>query len=104
MLSARSAAFTGFHFNIGRIDFDFHIFDLRKHRHCDCRGMDASLRLRFRDALHAVHTAFKLQSGIRTCPSDQKGNFLKTAEPRLINADQLCTPPHLFGIHLIHTV
>ena len=39
----------------------FHFVGFRKHRHRNRRSVSASLLLRLRHALHAVHAAFVLQ-------------------------------------------
>ena len=62
VLAACTGSAVDLHFDILGPEVDVDLLHLRQHRHRGGGGVDAPAALRLRYALHAVDTAFKLQS------------------------------------------
>ena len=104
MLTACARTAVSCYFKLVHIELEIEILRLRKHRNGYCRCLDASLRLRFRYALYAMHTGLKLETRIRALTVYHKGNFLKALELGLICVYQLGFESRSLSIHIVHTV
>ena len=59
-----------------RLNLDVNVLGLRQHRNSDRRRMHAPLRLRRRNALHAMHAALIFQLGVDLVAFDDRDDFL----------------------------
>ena len=84
--------------------FDFHIdfFGFGQDRNRGGRGMNAPTAFGFRHALHAVHAAFKFQTGKYALAANGRDNLLIAADLAFRLADNLRFPAENIGIARIH--
>ena len=79
VLAAGAAGTTHFNAEVLRADFYVHFLRFRHDGHGGGRGVDASLRFRGGNALHAVHAAFILQETEYFFPGNAADDFLEAA-------------------------
>ena len=103
VLTAGARRAEGVDANLGRVDL--HVFEfvgLGHHRDGARRGMDAPLRLGFRNALHAVRAGFELEFGIDAAADDSRDHFLVAADVRSARRDDLDLPALALGVARVH--
>ena len=103
LLPARAGGAECVDLQLGGVKMEFSLFQLRQHRHGAGARVDAALRLRFRHALHAVHTAFKpkTRKGVRATYDEI--DLPDAAELGLAAVDDLHREALPFGVHFIHS-
>src|ERR671922_294486 len=78
-LAARAGRAVDVDLQVVRVDLHLDLLDLGHHGDRCRRGVDAALRLRLRDTLHAVRAALPLEDGVRPVTLDPEHDFLETA-------------------------
>ncbi len=91
------------------IPFDFAFMYLyvkllrfRKHRHCCCRSVYASLRLSGRYPLHTMHTAFIFHGSVNIRPGQVEHNLFVSAGSTFGYRGYGKLPAFSLGIFLVH--
>ena len=84
------------------VDLDIDLFRLWQHGDGRRRGMDATLRLGLRHALHAMHAGFEFQPGEHALAGDIGDDFLVAAGGQLARRDDGDLPAMGVGVALIH--
>jgi hypothetical protein len=101
-LAARSARPEDVDAKVLLVDPDVDLLGLRQHGHGRRRCVDAPGGFRGRDALHAVDSRFELQARKHPAARDRGARLLVAAEPGLVDAEDLHTPPVQLRITKIH--
>src|SRR3546814_6902994 len=103
VLAAGTGRTEGVDLEVGRVDLDrravlFH----RDDRHCRRRSVDATLRLGFRHALHAVGAGLELQVRVRAAPLDAGDDLAEAAVLAGAGRFDLDPPALSLGVARIH--
>ena len=102
VLTAGTGGFAGLHFDVGRRNVDFHIFDFGKNGDGCCRGLDTSLRFGFRDTLDTMNAGFVFQTRINALSLDKKRDFLDATKLRFVDGHDGNFPALPVGVHTVH--
>ena len=102
VLAARAGGTEGIDLQIGGAYLHVHLFGLGQHRHGDGGGLDLAVGFGDRDALHAVHAAFKLEAGVCALAVDHEADLLEPAEARFVRIHHFGLPAPGFCVHRIH--
>src|SRR5439155_628770 len=85
---------------VGEVHLD--VLRLGQHGHGHRRGVDAALRLRHRDALHAVHAALELQPAVGALALHEGDNLFEPAEAGRARGEHLHPPALSLGVAAVH--
>ncbi len=103
VLTACARGAEGVNLQIAGIDLrQFRFRDLRHYGDRTGRGVDTTLRFRFRHALHAVSARFKFHAAIGTLSGHPGNHLFVSAVLTVVGADDLHTPAAGFSIAAVH--
>ena len=102
VLAARARGAERVDAQIGRRNVHFDLLGLGHDRHRHRGRVDAPLRFRLGDALHAVHAALEFEAAVCARSLHGEAHFFHTAEFRLVRVQHFHRKAALLRVHRIH--
>src|SRR5690606_9744932 len=101
-LTARAAGRGDIDFQIALVDLEVDLLRLGQHGDGRRGGVDAPLRFRLGDPLHAVHAALVLEPGVHAIPAAERDRFLPATGGGLARAQDFHAPAAALRVAGVH--